>query len=172
MSVSTRPGATTLTVTPRDATSRASALARPDEARLGRGVVGLPGEPDERPHRAHEDDPTGVRADHLAKGSSRAEERPAQVDVEHALPGLVGHPQRQLVDRDAGVRDEHVDVAELGLDLGERRVHGRAVGDVARDARAPRPTPSVPRRGERRDRVAVRGEPAGDRDARCLGSHR
>ena len=68
MSVSIRPGATTLTVIWRLPTSRAMARAMPDQAGLGGGVVGLPGQPDEGADGRDEDDAARVQAEHLGHG--------------------------------------------------------------------------------------------------------
>ena len=58
--------------------------------------------------------------DHPPRGLLRAVEDAGEVDVEHAPPvGLLDLEER-LADRDAGVRDEHVDAAEQLVDARER----------------------------------------------------
>ena len=49
-------------------------------------------------------------------------------------------PSRSMPANDAGL-----DVAELGVELGQRRLGGVVVGDVRRTARDRRPAPAAPR---------------------------
>ena len=47
-----------------------------------------------------------------------------------SLPLGAVHPLHRAVAGDAGIVDEHVDRAELGLDLGDAGVAGVEIGDV------------------------------------------
>ena len=84
-----------------------------------------------------------------------------EVGVDDRGEVVLGHAQHEHVARDAGVRHEDLDRAELLLDLGERRVDRGRVGDVAthrEDARV----------GDVTRRVAA----AGDRDPMTSGRER
>ncbi len=114
MSVSMKPGATALTVMPREPTSRARDLREADDAGLGRGVVGLPGVAHGADHRGDVDD-AALRAfimprrHGLAMRNSRV-----QIGVDHRVPLLILHAHEQVVAGDAGVVDQDGRCAELG----------------------------------------------------------
>ena len=64
MSVSMNPGATALQRTLRERELAGDGLREPDDARLGRGVVGLAGVADEPDDRGDVDDAAGARLHH------------------------------------------------------------------------------------------------------------
>jgi hypothetical protein len=57
-----------------------------------------------------------------------------QVGVDDGIPVFAGHLQEHAVAGDAGVVDQHVDRAVLGLGLAEGLHRGVPVGDVAHEA--------------------------------------
>ena len=54
------------------------------------------------------------------------------VDAEREVPHVVAC-QGILADRHAGVREEHVDAPELGLNVGEQRAERALIRDIGRD---------------------------------------
>ena len=91
-------------------------LGHADHAGLRRRVVRLPRVAGGADHRGDVDDASPARLHHAAHHRARQAEDRAQVGLDHLVPVLVLHAQRQVVARDAGVVDEDVDVAELLLD--------------------------------------------------------
>ena len=116
ISVAIGPGATTLTVMLREANSRASERARPDEAGLRRRVVGLAGLAGGADDRRDEDDAAPAGPHHLLHGPLGDAEAAGEVGVDHAREVVVVHAQHEHVVGDAGVGHQHLDRAELGLD--------------------------------------------------------
>ena len=129
-------------------------LGEADDPGLRRGVVRL------APVAVHADDRADVddrprallhhRPGHCA---TRVEDR-AEVRVDHRAPVVVGHAREQAVASQAGVVDEHVDVAGLvdePLRVFGRRDVGldRAAADLRRRATRPRPCRSDSRRRPR-----------------------
>src|SRR5439155_1163336 len=72
---------------------------------------------------ARDDNPATAAVDHPGQDRAAAEVDTEHVHLEH-MPPLAGiHlPRLLLPDRDAGVRDEQVDGAELALDLRDHRL--------------------------------------------------
>jgi hypothetical protein len=69
-------------------------------------------------------------AQHLPGDRTAGVERPAQVGLDDLLPVLVAHARDQRVPRRAGVVDEDVEVAQLGLDPLDQRLGLGRVADV------------------------------------------
>jgi hypothetical protein len=72
----------------------------------------------------------GVAPHHAVGHRLGAIEYALQIDVNHLVKLLGGHFLQARVLRDAGVVDQHVNAAELGLDLSHHIVHHRALGDI------------------------------------------
>ena len=64
----------------------------------------------------------------------RHQEHAAQVDVQHLVPVVVLHPDQQLIPRDAGVVDQHVDPPEALLRRLDEALAVLALGRVGGDA--------------------------------------
>ena len=86
MSVSIRPGATALTVTPRRATSAATRLGEADQAGLRGRVVGLAGVGPQADDRGDVDDAPEAGAQHRPQRAAGEPEGGGEVGVEHARP--------------------------------------------------------------------------------------
>ena len=106
-----KPGATALTVMPRDAQALVVGVGvdEADDAGLGRGVVGLPAVAGDAGDRADEDDPAAVAQpvggqERLVHPQDRQE-----VDLEHPGPALGVGVGEELVAGDAGVVDDDVE---------------------------------------------------------------
>ncbi|MPM48882.1 hypothetical protein SDC9_95609 [bioreactor metagenome] len=107
------------------------AAGHADETGLGGRIVHLPGRTEQRNHRAGGDDASEALLDHAAHSPADDAVGPGQVDVENLLPVLVAHPHQQGVTGDAGVGDQDLDRAVLGLHLLEGLVDRLCVGDIA-----------------------------------------
>ena len=125
MSVSTKPGATTLAVIDAAAELAGQRAGHADQPGLAGGVVDLAGRAEQADHRGDEDDPAAAQPQHALGGPLGDPERAGEVGVDDAGPVVLAHPQQQGVRGDAGVGDQHLDRAVRGLDLGERRVDRR-----------------------------------------------
>jgi hypothetical protein len=88
-------------------------LGEPDEPGLRRHVVRLPGVPCPSHHGRDVDDASPARLHHARQHLLGGEESPREVDLEHQVPVLRLHPDRQAVARDAGVIHQDVDALEL-----------------------------------------------------------
>ena len=119
ISVSMKPGAIALTVTPFRASSSAADFVA-DDARLGRRVVGLPEIAMDADHGADVDDSAIARLDHVRQHPGGHVEDAAQVRLEDVVPLLAGHLGQAAVAGDPGVIDEHVDLAEALEDARDR----------------------------------------------------
>ncbi|GAA2907008.1 hypothetical protein GCM10020220_115280 [Nonomuraea rubra] len=86
-----------------------------------------------------------------------------EVGVDDVGEGLLLHHRQQGVLGDAGVGDQDLDRAVLGLDLVEGGLDVGGAGDVA--AHAEQALGRLPRSVGDRDGVACRGEFTGDREA-------
>ena len=140
--------------------SRASDLRHADDAGLGGGVVGLAGVAAGADHRGDVDDAAAARLHHAAHHRARQAEDRLQVGVDHLVPVLVLHAQRQVVARDAGVVDQDGDVAESPSAIAPSSASRlRRVAHVQHPAR-----PGPPAR-DRPARPASRGRGADDRRA-------
>ena len=96
-------------------------LGESDDSSLGGGVVRLSGVTGDT-HDAGDVDDASARASHDLARSLRGEEDARQVGVDHLLPLLGLHAHHEVVARDSGVVDEHVDASECGLGLLEKAV--------------------------------------------------
>ncbi len=122
MSVSIIPGATTLTVTPRDPTSCATDFDEADQTRLRGCVVRLTGIA-RLPHdRADADDASAPLPDHRLEDGLREREYRRQVRRQHRIPIVAFQPDQQLVARDAGIVHQDVDPAVPSDDVGYRAI--------------------------------------------------
>ena len=70
--------------------------------------------------------------------------RRGQVDLDHRVPLLLGHPPQRLVTGDAGVVDDHIDAAVVARAGAGDLARGRRVGDVERRGSSRRARPSSP----------------------------
>ena len=84
MSVSTGPGATTLTVMPREPELAGERAGEADQAGLRRRVVGLTGRAEQADDRRHEDDPALAGAEHALRGALGDPVGGGEVGVDHA----------------------------------------------------------------------------------------
>src|SRR5690606_12326594 len=100
------------------------------EPGLRRRVVRLPRDPEEARDARDEDDAPAARADHALDRALDGAEGPAEVRIDDGREVVVGHAHEQRVLRDARVRDDGRDGAELGLHLRHGRVERRAVVHV------------------------------------------
>ena len=130
MSVSMKPGATTLTVMPREPISRASDLRERDDAGLRRGVVGLARVAGDADDRGDVDDAALARLHHAAHDRLRRAVDRGQVGVEDRLPVLVLHAHQQL-SRVMPALLTRIEIAPNSLrDVVDQRFDRGAVGDV------------------------------------------
>src|SRR5215475_5265261 len=157
-------------------------LRQPEQARLGRGVVGLADVPCLPDNRGHVDDPAGAAPDHVVYGGLRHEERARQVDRDHLAPVIVGHLGDGPVDRDSGVVQQDVQAAVLLDDLVQHPAAVRCLADVSLVQRYPpsgvlgghgcgellRALPAAPVAG--RDLGTVGGESLADGRANAAGA--
>jgi hypothetical protein len=124
-----------------DAGPRAFLRQRLGEAQvagLGGGIVGLPRLPLLSVDRRDVDDAAELAVTHARPQRMGHVEQAGQVGVDHLFPLLPGrHLVEHRVAGDAGIVHQHVDRADLGLDLGDAGGAGVIVGDrpfVGRDA--------------------------------------
>ena len=77
----------------------------------------------------------------ISRGCPRGLEVAREVDAQHVVPLVGGHVRDHAVAQDAGVVDQHVEVAELGERLGYESRRAVLAGDVAgvRHRLAPEP---------------------------------
>src|SRR5215211_8586726 len=104
------------------------AVGQPEQPRLGRGVVGLADVALLPNHRADVDDPAVAPVQHVLEHGPAEVEGAGQVDVDDPVPVLHAHLADRLVDGDAGVVDQDVELALLVQHLGD---HPLAVGGHA-----------------------------------------
>ena len=91
----------------------------------------MPGIAHQAHNRAHVDDAAAALAHKGLGERARRIERALEIDIEHAVEGIVAHTHEQAVARDAGVVDERPNrtkVIEHDLDAG---IDGSGVGHVA-----------------------------------------
>ena len=100
-------------------------------ARFGSGVVGLAGLAFFTVHRRNIDDAAKALFDHIANHLLGDVEHGVQVSLNHAVPVVARHLHEHAVFGDAGVVDQHVDGAVLGLGLGKRFNGGIPGANVA-----------------------------------------
>src|SRR6266702_1049181 len=110
---------------------------QPDQARLGRRVVGLAARAEQADHRGDEDDPPPAHPDHAADGALGHPVGAGQVGVEHRGEVVLAHQREQLVAGDPGVGHQHLHRAVGRLCLRERLVHRRRVAHVTLHHRQP-----------------------------------
>src|SRR5207248_2447721 len=84
-------------------------LDQPDHAGLRGGVVGLAAVAGDAGHRGDADDPA-TGGEEIGQGGVDPV-LAGQVDVQHAVPAVFGHPPERLVAGDAGVVHDDVDPA-------------------------------------------------------------
>ena len=154
ISVSTRPGATALTVIAARGELQRQRLRERDQPALGRRVVGLAGVARDPADRDDVDDPAPALVEHPADQGLRHAEGALEVDVEDVVPVLFLHEGKEGVLDDAGVVDEDVGAAEVRGDAVGQGLDVLGLADVDAGARAP-----LPRRGGSR--------PPSPRPARC-----
>ncbi len=117
-------------------------LGKADHAKFGGGVVGLAKIAIQTDDRAGVQDHTAALGHHAISHGLRAVENTAQVDVNDLVKLLNGHFLQAGVLGDAGVVDQHINAAKLGLDLGHHivnhgalcHVHDKALDRGARGA--------------------------------------
>src|SRR4051794_5297875 len=111
----------------------AQRLAEGADRPLGRAVDAVAGARDAARHRADVDDVARALLEHDRQRGVRAVQKPEDVDLDHRAP-LVG---RRVDDRaeqhHAGVVDEDVEAAELGVGALDEGARLCLVGDVGRD---------------------------------------
>ena len=151
-----KPGATQLTVMPREATSCGQRLGHADHAGLGGGVVGLAGIAGDADHRGDADDAARSAAS-SCRAARRAIRRKAAVRLTSitCLPVLVLHAHGEAVAGDAGVGDQDVELRPAPPRPPDQACRRSRLGEVAGDdggaaRRARRPAPRARRRGCRR----------------------
>src|SRR5216683_1670131 len=105
-------------------------LRHADHARLGRRIIGLAGIAGDTDHRGDADDAAPAPLHHAAHRRARQAEAGGEVDVDHRLPILVLHAQRQLVAGEAGIVDEDVELTRRLLRRLDERVGGGRIGEV------------------------------------------
>jgi hypothetical protein len=102
---------------PRPAPSCASALVKPWMPDFGGGVIDLAVLAGLAVDRADIDDAAEAARAHAVDHRPRHVETGREVGLDHGIPLLEAHPVHRRVTRDAGIVDQHVDRAEIGLDL-------------------------------------------------------
>jgi hypothetical protein len=68
---------------------------------------------------------------HQRRRGLGAQERPGQVDRQHARPVFVSHVEDRLEDGDAGIVDQRIEAAESLDEVVESKLHARGVRYVA-----------------------------------------
>ena len=101
---------------------------KPDHAGLGRRHMGEFGPAADAEGAAHVDDLSALLLEHVRYDEPRAQEHPAQMDLDHAVPCLHRHVRELRGIEHTGVVDQNVDRAEL-LDGGPD--HTRDILDLA-----------------------------------------
>ncbi len=100
-------------------------------------------------------------AHHPLERGARQPEGRGQVDRDHLVPGLVAQLHEQIVARDAGIGDQHIELAHGRFRLRHQRIDRGTVGEVAwQDMDA-----ILQSAGQRLERVRPR---AGERNGRAL----
>ena len=100
------------------------------KAGLGGGVVGLAGITLHAGDGRDADDATPTLLGHRTHEALGPVEGGGEIGGDHVVPVLVGHRHDELVAGDAGVVDEDLDGAELGVDLLAGLGDRGGVGDV------------------------------------------
>ena len=172
MFVTKNPGAIALAVMP----SAASSSARQCMRWRGAGLRGHVRRADRgldlgRRQRRRHDDPPVAAAAHVARRGARGREDPVEVDVDDAVPALVGVAlERAVLDAGARVAGPGADEPDTRIDAGvgerdvepavglrrlvDRLIEGGVIGDVGDGAAHVEPFALQPR-GLRGDRVGV-----------------
>ena len=91
----------------------------------------MPGIAHQAHDRAHVDDATAALAHKGLGERARHIECSLEIDIEHAVEGIVAHTHEQAIVRDAGVVDERPNGAKVVEDRFHARVDGSGVGHVA-----------------------------------------
>ena len=109
-------------------------LAEPDDAELGRAVVGLSEVSVQASGTGGVDHPPEVVLAQQRPGGTTHVHGSGEVDLEHLVPVLAGHLQERHVAKDASVVDHDVDATEGVRDRGDRSLHRITIGHVADEA--------------------------------------
>ena len=91
----------------------------------------MPGIAHQAHNRAHVDNATAALAHKGLGKRARRIERALEIDIKHAVEGIVAHAHEQAIAGDAGVVDECPDRAEVAHDRFHARVDDIGVGHVA-----------------------------------------
>ncbi len=97
------------------------------------------GVPRDARHRADVDDPAVAARDHLLRHRLCDEEGAAQVGVDHKVPIVPGHVDGGLAHVAAGVVDEDVDLAVVGMRGFDHGPNAAVIADVERERQCPPP---------------------------------
>ena len=166
MSVSMKPGATTLARMLRDAELLGDRLGEADQPRLARRVVRLPLVADDADDAGDVDDPSPAPLHHAARRRANRDERAAQVGVDHGVPVVVLDAEQDVVARQPGVVDEDVDLRRTPSPPPRRAPSTDAVSPTSHAKPARR------RRDRRRGLLRARLVAPDDRDARARAGQR
>ena len=128
-----KPGATAFTVMLSRSDFDRDRAGEPDESRLRRNVIRLPGVPRLGDDGRNIDDAARALFEHRAERLLDAEVRAGEVGLQHRVPIVELHAQRERVARDRGVVDENVEPAHFLECVLEAVFHLRGVGHVHRD---------------------------------------
>ncbi len=132
MSVVMKPGATTLTVMLRLASSRARVLVKSDQAGFARGVIGLACIAARPATEAILMMRPAALPDHGAHDALDEIEGALEVGVDDDVPILLAHAHGQAVAGETGVVDQNIDAPEVGEDSFAERGRRLSVGDIDR----------------------------------------
>src|SRR2546427_3991762 len=108
-------------------------LRETDDARLGRGVVGLARIAHGSGRRGHIDDAPALLPHHDFRARPRHQEHAAEVRVHHLVPVVILHAYQQLVSRDPRVVDQHIEASEALLGRLDEPLAVFALGLVRHD---------------------------------------
>ena len=139
-------------------------LGEADHAGLGGGVVRLAHLALLAVDRGDDDDAPEAARRACRRSPAGSGEHGVEVGADHRLPLLEGHAVEHAVAGDAGIVDQDVDRAELGLDRLDAGLAGGGVGDVElvdRDAGLGLELVAPPRRCRRSSRRPCSRPPSG-----------
>ena len=103
-----KPGATALTVMPRDANFPRHRFGKSDNARFGRGVKRLPDVAHLADHRREIDDPAVPLPEHVARDDFSAENRALEIGADNLIPIAGLHAHQEIIGGDSGIVDENI----------------------------------------------------------------
>ena len=113
MSVSMNPGASALTVTPREANSLATDLVNPIKRRLAGRIIALAGVAHQANDGGDVDDPPRTLLEKTPAQRLGKQKSALQIGVQHRVPILLAHAHDQSVARHAGVVDQNIHLARV-----------------------------------------------------------